>query len=355
MGIKLGIVGYGGMANWHHKNSVRVPGMEVVGAFDIDPEAQANAKKNGIIAFDSREALLKDPNINLVLVATPNDVHCEIAVAAIKAGKNVISEKPVAMNIRQVDEMIETSLKEKVLFTVHQNRRWDKDYLTMRNVVEKGLIGTPYTIESRVHGTGGLMHGWRGYAKHGGGMLLDWGVHMLDQILFMYPTGLKTVFAQLRNIKNPQDPTIDDYAKVVLTFESGLSATMEVATFTMRQMPRWFVCGDVGAVVIEDFGAERGGITRMLSLKETFEKEIQETAAGPTRTMAPLPEETKEDLALPDVPAEWSELYKNVGAAIDGKAELIVKPVEVRRVFRVMEEAMLSSAKDISVAFDEKG
>jgi len=355
MGIKLGIVGYGGMANWHHKNSVRVPGMEVVGAFDIDPEAQANAKKNGIIAFDSREALLKDPNINLVLVATPNDVHCEIAVAAIKAGKNVISEKPVAMNIRQVDEMIETSLKEKVLFTVHQNRRWDKDYLTMRNVVEKGLIGTPYTIESRVHGTGGLMHGWRGYAKHGGGMLLDWGVHMLDQILFMYPTGLKTVFAQLRNIKNPQDPTIDDYAKVVLTFESGLSATMEVATFTMRQMPRWFVCGDVGAVVIEDFGAERGGITRMLSLKETFEKEIQETAAGPTRTMAPLPEETKEDLALPDVPAEWSELYKNVGAAIDGKAELIVKPVEVRRVFRVMEAAMLSSAKDISVAFDEKG
>ena len=355
MGIKLGIVGYGGMANWHHKNSVRVPGMQVVGAYDIDPEARALATKNGIIAFDSREALLSNPDINLVLVATPNDFHKEISVAAMQAGKNVICEKPVAMNLREVDEMIETSIKQNVLFTVHQNRRWDKDYLTMRTVVEKGLIGTPYTMESRVHGTGGIMHGWRGYAKHGGGMLLDWGVHMLDQILFMYPTGLKTVFAQLRNIKNPQDPTIDDYAKVILTFESGMSATVEVATFTMRQMPRWFVCGDEGAVVIEDFGAERGGVTRMLALKETFEKEIQETAAGPTRTMAPLPEETKEELGLPDVPAEWSELYQNISDTLDGKTKLIVRPAQVRRVFRVMEAAMQSSAKDMSVAFDEKG
>ena len=108
-----------------------------------------------------------------------------MAIAALEAGKNVICEKPVALSSEDLAEMIAASEKAGKLFTVHQNRRWDRDFRMIMNTLKAGKIGSPYTIESRVHGQNGVMHGWRAYKVAGGGMLLDWGVHMIDQLLFM--------------------------------------------------------------------------------------------------------------------------------------------------------------------------
>lgn len=125
--IGFAVIGYGGMGSWHASTCADdfKDTAELIGIYDIKPERRAAAEAEGIHAFSSREELLADDRIDLVTVATPNDVHKEIAIAAMAAGKNVISEKPVALSQEELEEMIAASKKYGKLFTVHQNRRWD--------------------------------------------------------------------------------------------------------------------------------------------------------------------------------------------------------------------------------------
>lgn len=121
--IGCAVIGHGGMGSWHATQMAKNPGMQWIGAFDILPERTRDMPaKIGGIAFSSREELLADPRISLVTVATPNDVHKEIVIAALEAGKNVISEKPVAMSSAELEEMIAVAERAGRLFTVHQNR-----------------------------------------------------------------------------------------------------------------------------------------------------------------------------------------------------------------------------------------
>ena len=119
-----------------------------------------------------------------------------------EAGKNVICEKPVALNSRQLQDMIDASKKNGVLFTVHQNRRWDEDFLTMKKIYDEGTLGPVFNIETRVHGSRGIPGDWRNAKVHGGGMVLDWGVHMLDQIMMMVEKPLRSVYAILSHVTN---------------------------------------------------------------------------------------------------------------------------------------------------------
>ena len=128
------VIGYGGMGGFHSEKMQSVDGVELLGVYDIDPERNELAESRGIHAYPSREALLADPKIGLVTVATPNDVHREIVIAALAAGKNVICEKPVAMDSAELEEMIAAANRYGRLFTVHQNRRWDEDYLTVKKI-----------------------------------------------------------------------------------------------------------------------------------------------------------------------------------------------------------------------------
>ena len=92
------VIGYGGMGNFHSEKMQSVKGVKLIGVYDIDPEKNKLAESRGIHAYASREELLADPKIGLVTVATPNDVHKEIVIKALEAGKSVICEKPVSMN-----------------------------------------------------------------------------------------------------------------------------------------------------------------------------------------------------------------------------------------------------------------
>jgi len=187
MGHRIGIIGYGGMAGWHHENVKRISGLKCTAAYDIDPERLKIAEERGLKAFAKLDEFFAKGDFDIVLVATPNNFHKEMCIEAMRHKKHVVCEKPVAMSSQELQEIIDTSGQNGVLFTVHQNRRWDKDYRIIRKVLENDMIGKPYTIESRVHGSGGVVHGWRAYKVSGGGMLLDWGVHLIDQIMYMVP------------------------------------------------------------------------------------------------------------------------------------------------------------------------
>ena len=120
MGIQLGIVGYGGMGGFHHRNASKIEGVQVVGAYDIDPVRVQVAEESGLRGFSSLEDLLACEDINTVLVAVPNDCHMEICIAASNAGKHVICEKPAALNVDELDQMIAAAGRNGKLFTVHQ-------------------------------------------------------------------------------------------------------------------------------------------------------------------------------------------------------------------------------------------
>ena len=215
MNHTLAVIGYGGMGGWHCSSiAEKLPQIRVKGVWDIREEAREKAKKNGLIAYASLEELLADGEVDLVTVATPNNFHKELVIACLRAGKNVVCEKPVAMNAAELEEMIAAAKEAGRVFSVHQNRRWDRDY---------------------------------------------------------------------RMVRRRED-------------------------------------------------AE----------KLAWDDDIVYTAAGPTRTMAPRPAYTTAEEPLPDVKTDWSDYYRNLLDAIDGKAELIVRPEQCLRVMRVIDLAFQS-------------
>lgn len=343
MSIIHAIIGYGGMGSWHHRNlKEHVPRIHVKGAWDVREEARDKIREAGIVAYDSLEALLKDPEVSLVTVATPNNFHKDLCIAALRAGKNVICEKPVTLNCSELEEIIAVAKETGLLFTVHQNRRLDRDYRIVRKAIESGVLGRPYFIESKVQGSRRAMHGWRGYKVNGGGMLLDWGIHLIDQMLDLIPSPVTSVDAHLLSIFTPE---VDDNIKVTLSFENGAVALLEMATNCLINSPRWHVTGEEGTLQIDNWQCE-GKIMRLKSDGEmTWADDIVYTAAGPTRTMAPRPAHTMEELPLPEVECHWSQYYENIADVLENGAQPMVTHAQLVRVMKVV-DLLFESAQD---------
>jgi len=336
MKYKMAVIGYGGMGGWHVENvAERIKDISVKGIYDVRQEARDKAKKDGLYIYEFVEELLADQEVSLVTVATPNNFHKDYAIQCLKAGKNVVCEKPVTMDAAELEEIMEVAKETGKLFSVHQNRRWDKDYIIIKTLLNNGEVGNPYFIESRVQGSRQAMHGWRGHKVNGGGMVLDWGVHLIDQFLDLIDSPVVSVDAHLFNFYSEE---VDDNIKVMLRFENGVSAVCEMSTNCLINLPRWHVSCTGGTILVEDFSCNG----KIVSLKEDAELEwsddIVYTEAGPTRTMAPRPSYTTEVSELPQVQTDWSDYYKNIVAVMEGKEELIVKPEQSLRVMKVIEQ-----------------
>ena len=237
--MKAAVVGYGGMGGWHTEHLLKSDVCELAGVYDIKPERNALAQSRGIYAYPTYEALLADKSVELITVAIPNDSHEEVVVAALNAGKNVICEKPVALSLESLDRMIAAAKANGVHFSVHQNRRWDVDYLAMQKIHDSGEIGNVFNIESRIHGSRGIPSDWRGEKEHGGGMIYDWGIHLIDQIMMVYHWApVKRVYCICDNITNKE---VDDGFKLQLFFENGKQAHIEVGTYNFIAMPRFYM------------------------------------------------------------------------------------------------------------------
>ncbi len=351
MSHKLGIIGYGGMAGWHHTCIEKYyEDLKVVAVYDIDEGRRNFAKDRGLTAFESADEFLASKLFDIVLVATPNNFHCDYVCRSLEAGYHVICEKPVAMNVEELDLMEATAKKCGKVFSVHQNRRWDEDFLTVKKCIDEGMVGKPYSIESRVHGQNGVVHGWREFKVAGGGMLYDWGVHLIDQLLTLRKEKIVSVYANLHSIRTPE---VDDYFKLVMRYEDGVSAQIEVGTYTLIQMPRWYVYGDGGALVLEDWG-NQGKIIHANDHTLNWEPVVVQTKAGPTRTMAPRPVETLSEIPLPklELSLSWEIYYRNIMDTIDGKADLFVTIDGVRRTLKVIEAVFESDKTGGAVVTD---
>lgn len=332
--IGCAVIGFGGMGHWHAQRIAKNEELTWIGAYDILPERMDDLPGTiGGTAFASQKALLADPRIDLVTVATPNDVHKDIVIAALEAGKNVISEKPVAMSSAELEAMIAAAKRTGKLFTVHQNRRWDGDYLTMKQIFDANTLGPVFAIESRVHGSRGIPGDWRNQKVHGGGMVLDWGIHILDQALMMtQPRKLVSVYAQLFHVTNTD---CDDGFRVTLGFDDGLTYLAEVGTSNFIPLPRWYMLGENGSAVIHDWACK--GEIVMVSDWENRDAVPIQAGAGLTKTMAPRTNETIQKYPLPEVQTDWGEFYRNVAAAIRGETACLVTHDQQRRLIKLIE------------------
>lgn len=335
MGHVSAIIGFGGMGHWHYESiSQRVSGLRVKGVYDIRQEALQKAEREGLYAYESLEELLADPEVDLVTIATPNNFHKPLAIQCMRAGKNVVCEKPVTLNAAELEEIIAVRNETGKLFSIHQNRRWDKDYRIIKKILEDGTIGAPYFIESRVQGSRGAMYGWRGHRVNGGGMLLDWGVHLIDQLMDMIPSRVISVYGSLLSIFSGE---VDDNIKVVLRFENGVTALCEMSTNCFVNLPRWHVSCMDGTAVVEDWACNGRMVQLNTDAAMEWGEDIVYTEAGPTRTMAPRPAHTTRQIPLPEVQTDWTEYYGNICDVLDGHAELIVTPEQALRVMRVID------------------
>lgn len=346
--IVYGLIGFGGMGKWHTEILENVPEIELAGIYDIKEEKRKLAEEAGFHTYETEEAMLADKSIDVILVATPNDTHRPIALRAMEAGKNVIVEKPATLSLKELTELEDMAGKTGQFLTVHQNRRWDEDLLTVREILKDQTMGEIFRIESRVHGSRGIPGDWRKEKAHGGGMVLDWGVHLFDQIFRL--TGerrLKTVYATLTNVTNQE---VDDGFTAVLRFEGGLEVLVEVGTNNFISLPRWYVLGENGSAVVEDWDLS-GKIVKAFSEEE---KEIVpvRTAAGLTKTMAPRREDTIRVEELPRVPGDIADFHRNVAAVLLRGEEPAVKLPEVKRVMRLMETVFESAEKNHVMDFE---
>ena len=346
--IVYGLIGFGGMGKWHTEILENVPEIELAGIYDIKEEKRKLAEEAGFHTYETEEAMLADESIDVILVATPNDTHRPIALRAMEAGKNVIVEKPATLSLKELTELEDMAGKTGQFLTVHQNRRWDEDLLTVREILKDQTMGEIFRIESRVHGSRGIPGDWRKEKAHGGGMVLDWGVHLFDQTFRL--TGerrLKTVYATLTNVTNQE---VDDGFTAVLRFEGGLEVLVEVGTNNFISLPRWYVLGENGSAVVEDWDLS-GKIVKAFSEEE---KEIVpvRTAAGLTKTMAPRREDTIRVEELPRVPGDIADFHRNVAAVLLRGEEPAVKLPEVKRVMRLMETVFESAEKNHVMDFE---
>lgn len=349
MNVKLGIIGYGGMGEIHSMHSPGIEGVEIAAACDIKQDRLEIIKERGFKCYDSADKLLKDDGVNTVLLTVPNYLHKEMAVKAANAGKHIICEKPVALSITELDEMIKAAEENDVIFTVHQNRRWDRDFQIVKEVYEKKLLGNVFAVESCLHSANGFMHEWHLYKKFGGGMMYDWGVHLLDQILYLFP-GQKvlSIYADLKNVLHDE---VDDYFKILLKFDNGITAHIELSTYILKPKPRWMMAGDLGTLYINSFACD-GAIVRTSEKLEKLPPSIAESVAGPTRQFAPTPAGVLYEDPLPESNATWLQFYINFVKVLNGEEEPKVKIPEVHRVLSLMEAAFTSSEKNKTVSFE---
>lgn len=335
---KLVVIGYGGMGGWHVRAAQKSDVLTLGGVYDIKEERNRAANEAGVYAYDCFESVLRDKTVDLVTVAVPNDAHEELAIRSMRAGKHVICEKPVTLTSESLRRMIAASKETGKLLTVHQNRRWDVDYLAMQKIADSGQIGKVLNIESRIHGSRGIPSDWRGLREYGGGMLYDWGIHLIDQVLLVM-RGKKVVklFCDFDHITNKE---VDDGFKLTMWFDDGASAYVEVGTYNFIAMPRFYMRCEHGSALIPDWTKK----TQIVRCKAWHESDVLpvQTAAGLTKTMAPRDEITTDTYELDRPASDVHDFYRNFCAAIDGKEEQCVTHEQMLRNLLLIEEAFRS-------------
>lgn len=218
MAIQVGLIGFGLSGSVFHAPLIdRSEGMTLAAVVSSQP-----AKVKGIYpqakVYEDVETLLSDPDIQLVVVSSPNLTHYEYAAHALEAGKHVVVEKPFTNSSAEADRLIALAKEKKLLLTVYHNRRWDNDFLTISRLLDSGVLGSVSYYEAHFDRFRPEVTGrWREQDLPGSGILYDLGSHLIDQALTLFGKP-NTVWADLR--KERKGSKANDYFHLVLGYSN---------------------------------------------------------------------------------------------------------------------------------------
>ncbi|EKP28367.1 oxidoreductase [Klebsiella michiganensis] len=233
--IRVGLIGYGYASKTFHAPLISgTPGMTLAAVSSSD-EKKVLTDWPAVQVVAAPRALFSDPNIDLVAIPTPNDTHFPLAKAALEAGKHVVVDKPFTVTLAQARELEAIAKSEGRLLSVFHNRRWDSDFLTVKSLINEGLLGEVVYFESHFDRyRPQVRQRWREQGGPGSGIWYDLAPHLLDQVvnLFGLPVSMRVDLAQLR----PGSQSTD-YFHAVLTWPQRrvvLHGTLVAAAETAR-------------------------------------------------------------------------------------------------------------------------
>ena len=263
--LRVGIIGFGRIGAEHAGWIAASGAAEVAAVCDPTPLRLEKARQHPLLTgrdvqFVAQwQRLITLADLDAVLVSTPSAMHHQQVMASLSArpsgGLHVMVEKPMALDLAQARQMVQQAQKCRRILSVFHNRRWDADYLRVRQVRNSGVLGKWINVESRLHQYASCVGpavreyrpNWRNEAAFGGGGLYDWGSHFVDQLWqLMLPAKPIRVFAQLRS--NVWSSDCDDFARLCIDFDDHAVGLLEINCTTALPLPRWHIDGTRGTV-----------------------------------------------------------------------------------------------------------
>ncbi len=344
--LKAGLIGYGFAGRIFHApvlTSVR----ELALAKVVERSSEKSKERYPYVeVVREAKSLYDDPDIELIVVATPSTDHYSFAKEALLAGKHVIVEKPFTTTSAEADELVELARKQGKVISVFHNRRWDGDYQTVRKVLEAGWLGRISEAEFRWDRFSPHVSArrWRDAGERlGSGVFYDLGVHLIDQALCLFGKP-ETITADIRTQRDGAGA--DDGFEVTLGYPDRLNVRLRSSLLVRQPGPRYSLHGTEGSFVkYGEDGQEdqlKAGLTPLdagygIEPESRFGK--LDAIIGGVRFRGNI--ET--------LPGSYQHYYRNVAQHIMGLAELEVKPEEARDAIRLIELGLLSSKEGRTV------
>ncbi|MBW7476496.1 Gfo/Idh/MocA family oxidoreductase [Paenibacillus oenotherae] len=298
-GLKLGIIGFGRIVELVHLPIIKkLEQITHYGVYDMTPERVELANRRSIAVYASIDELLAS-DVDIVLIATPPSSHYELARAALTAGKHVLIEKPVTVTFSEAEGLRRLAQQTGKAVSVFHNRRYDADFCFVKEAIAAGMVGNVLFVERRHHMFGsGANFGvksfdpqWRNKRQYGGGALLDWGVHLIDQLLQLNLGRMDSIHSSVQTL-NWNQGEVDDYVHALMRLDNGILYHMEINFASNATVPFWVIGGDQGTLqvmndkeaVLLAKGAQPRPFTleqnKLTAAKEIYESFIQHIQGG---------------------------------------------------------------------------
>ena len=342
--VKMAVIGYGFAGRCFHSYLISIaPGLKLVGIASRNAETReriiADYGATGVRAYESPEAVFADPDIELVVVATPNATHKDLVIAALDAGKHVVTDKVMCLNLADCDAMLAAQQRSGKLLTVFQNRRLDGDFLTAMGTMTRGELGEVRWVEMAWQGFG-AWGGWRGQAEMGGGRFYDLGAHLIDQLLQFFPEPVESVYCRMHH--DFTDFNVESEALIVVTFVGGKTGVCDLSGMTHLSKPRFLLKGDKGTFWKYGLDPQE---------RAMIDKNI-DSAINDTENDATLQDKDGQR-RVPTTPGRWRSYYENIADVLTKGAEPMVKLDEMRRAMQVIDAAVTSARTGTTVSLKE--
>lgn len=339
--IKVGLAAYGMSGQVFHAPFVHTnPHFELYKIVERNKELSKERYPYATIVR-SFEELIQDPEIELVVVNTPDITHYDYARKALEAGKHVVVEKPFTSTAAQGEELIALASEKGLMLSVYQNRRWDADFLTVQEILSHQLLGRLVEYESTFARYRNFIKPgtWKETGKDGGGLTYNLGAHLIDQAILLFGMP-EAVFADIDTVRT--DGKVDDYF-MIRFLRPALAPDVKVtlkASYLMREAePRFVLHGTLGSYVKHGVDKQEAALLR------------GEMPGGPH-----WGEETDEELGLihteidrqvicrkyPGIPGDYGRYYQNIYEHLRLGKSLQTGARDILNVIRVIEAAYRS-------------